>query len=64
MKRNSNKSGEPPGSPAPTELLRPEQVWRVLTARQQETILQELTQLCQSLLTLQSVETRTVHDEQ
>jgi hypothetical protein len=63
MKRNSNKTGEISGPRSPAELLQPEQVWSVLTARQQETIFQELTHLCQSLLNLQSVETRGVRDE-
>jgi hypothetical protein len=63
MKRNSHKTGETSAPPSPTELLQPEQVWCVLTARQQETIFQELTQLCQSLLNLPSAETQAVRDE-
>jgi hypothetical protein len=65
MKRNSGKAKTkvPFGLPSPAKLLQPEQVWCVLTARQQETIFRELTHLCQTLLNLQCAETKAVSDE-
>lgn len=61
MKPNIDKAQTQP--PSPAGLLRPEQVWRVLTARQQETIFQELTHLCQSLINRQSCETQEMRNE-